>query len=99
MYLINKERGKGKSYELIRDSYKTGVPIITATANSANYIYRQAKEMGLDIPIPMWVNQLVALRGSTEKPTVVLVDELTACLQASLGVQVLGATDTLGQIL
>ena len=43
--VICKGRGQGKTYDLIMESAKTGIPIVTAY--HSEYIIKQAREMGL----------------------------------------------------
>ena len=51
MKYINVKRQNGKTTMLIHASYVTGYPIITSTAQMANFIIAQAKKMGLDIRV------------------------------------------------
>ena len=54
MKLINKPRGTGKTTLLIYASAVTGYRIITPNAHMALHIEKQAKNMGLKIPEPMY---------------------------------------------
>ena len=49
--IICKERGQGKTYDLILESARTGTPILTAY--DSRYIVQQATEIGIRIPQPL----------------------------------------------
>ena len=46
-------RGTGKSTELIRRSADTGQYIVVPTKRRANHLFKQAKDMGINIPYPV----------------------------------------------
>ena len=46
-------RGTGKSTELIRRSADTGKYIVVPTKRRANHLFKQAKDMGINIPYPV----------------------------------------------
>ena len=97
MYIINKERGNGKTYELIKDSYKMQIPILCFSKQNAKFIKDKAnRELGLEILEPICIDDLESLHGLDIKE--VLIDELDYCLSSLIGYKVAGATLS-GQIL
>lgn len=58
------ERGSGKSTKLIKRSYAIGVPILTATKLRAEFLYLDAKRMGLNIPAPIAVDEYLRDRDT-----------------------------------
>jgi hypothetical protein len=95
MDILNLGRGKGKTTYLLMKSHMTQIPILTATISSKDYIKIEAERIGLDIPEPLSVKDLVGdnSRGKI-KPYRLLVDEMPAVLQAVLGITIDTATMT-----
>lgn len=93
MDYILKSRGKGKTYDLIMRSHRTGERIICANGNSARYVNEKAKNMGVDIPeaLPMLCLQDMSYDWANEK---LLIDELSNVLQHVFGATVSAITDT-----
>jgi hypothetical protein len=91
VYLIRKDRGTGKTTELIRLSANRGIPIIAPTMMMANAIKKQAQELGVDIPEPTTINKIVNQGG---KPGKYLIDELEICLRG-LGIDPVAASSNL----
>jgi len=60
--VICKPRGCGKTYDLIMESARTGVPILTPY--DSRYILRQAREMDVKIPQPMTYGEYRHYRGN-----------------------------------
>lgn len=77
MQFITGPRCSGKTYALIEESAKTGIPIIAPTMMMAYGVKQRAKEMGLDIPEPVSINKVVTRGG---RPGKYLIDELELCL-------------------
>lgn len=96
--VINKERCKNRTYDLIMDSAKTGIPILTPY--ESDYIWQQAEEMGIDIHEPMTVetykqyreNGFLHNNGWNGK---LLVDELDDVLDLLLNANVVLGTNTI----
>ena len=70
-------RGTGKSTELIRRSADTGNYIVVPTKRRANHLFKQAKDMGINIPYPVtWdeikhgIDLTIRKRGSKMKNNV-----------------------------
>jgi len=95
MYIINKERGKGKTCELIRDSAKLNIPIICMNRQNAICIKQKSIEMGLDILHPIAINDFYSTKWQYPK---VLIDEMPTVLNKLLNVEVVGCSMT-GNIL
>ena len=88
-------RGSGKSTTLIKKSAETGAYILVATKCQARAVYRQAKEMGYDIPFPVTVSEITTGRkyfnDSYMKKHGLLIDELRLVLDiAFCGIPIRG---------
>ena len=59
MKLIIKDRGMGKTTQLIHTSEITGYPIVASTEAIVNEIKKQAERIGCKIPEPMTVQELL----------------------------------------
>lgn len=57
--LIFGDRRSGKTTELIKESARTGAYIVVPTRNDARNVFGAAKEMGLNIPYPLTVNEMI----------------------------------------
>lgn len=55
--IILGSRQNGKTTELIKMSAKTGIYILVTTKNRANHLFRQAKNMGYDMPYPVTIEE------------------------------------------
>lgn len=77
MKLIIKDRGMGKTTQLIHTSEITGYPIVASTEAIVNEIKKQAERIGCKIPEPMTVQELLhgKARGRHEYENI-LVDEV-----------------------
>lgn len=78
-------RASGKTTLLIKESAKTGRPIIEPNAVSARYVSEQANEMGLKIPDPIVANQLERYRDRYAQTDEFLIDELDSVLATIFG--------------
>lgn len=87
MNIINKQRGKGKTTQLIYTSATTGYQIVCQNQNMAEYILNMANDMDCNIKKPMTVAEL---RRSSYNGYV-LVDEVTTFLSQALN-EYLGAS-------
>ena len=90
-------RGSGKSATLIKKSAETGAYILVATKCQAIAVYRQAKEMGYNIPFPVTVSEITTRRKyfdvSYMKKRGLLIDELRMVLDVAFcGIPIHGAT-------
>lgn len=77
MKILQGKRCSGKTTTLIIESNSSGLPIITATKLSANYVAKMASEMKIDIPKPICILEALA-RGRVVGDC--LIDELESCL-------------------
>lgn len=91
-------RASGKTTLLIKESARTGKPIIAPTNYSAKYIAEQAMEMGLKIPEPIGANQFDCLMGRYNHVDGFLIDELDAVLANIFGKPIGKATYTIDKI-
>lgn len=93
MDYILKSRGRGKTYDLIVRSSRTGERIICANRNMAKYVNEKAKDMGLHIVEPKSYDYLTdnSYDHTNEK---VLIDELSYVLKQVLHIDVTAITDT-----
>ena len=96
--IICKGRGQGKTYDLILESARTGIPILTAY--NSRYIVDQARFMGVKIHQPMTVGEYKyfksngSLLNSEEWKGKLLVDEVDKVLEQLLGAQIKKVTCT-----
>lgn len=76
--IIIKERGTGKTTELIKRAAKDGLYILTDTKRSAACIADMARRMGLHIPFPVTVEEYLhgsKFRGSCIRRDGLLIDD------------------------
>lgn len=96
MKLIDRERGSGKTTKLIYTSEITGYPIVAESNQSIEYIKRQARELGANIPNPMTVKEMRSIRGIRFDR--ILLDEgfsiIEEALKTYFGVEVAAVTFT-----
>lgn len=90
-------RCSGKTATLIKKSAETGAYILVANKNQACSVYRQAKEMGYNIPFPVTISEITNGRKyidvSYMKKRGVLIDELQSVLNVTFcGIPIYGAT-------
>ena len=71
--LIIKDRGTGKSTQLVYTSAVTQYPILTKTKDMANNLLKMADDLELYIPVPLTENDIKS-RG-IRLPENILVDE------------------------
>lgn len=96
--LICKPRGCGKTYDLIMESARTGIPILTAY--NSRYIVDQARWMGVKIHQPMSVQEYKhyksngSLLNSKDWKGKLLIDEVDGVLEQLLGTHVVTASCT-----
>ena len=82
MNWIIKERGTGKTTELIKKSSETGYYIIVATRQNARNVFELARSMKIDIPFPITIDEYFRgdkMRGSYVKN--VLIDDVDEILK------------------
>lgn len=96
--IICKGRGQGKTYDLILESARTGVPILTAY--NSKHIVDQARLIGAKILQPMTVKEYKyfkdngSLLNSKNWKGKLLIDEVDGVLEQLLGVKVEKVTCT-----
>ncbi len=88
MDIIIKERGHGKTTDLVNMSAQTGIPIV---AFCPSYIISLAKKLNLQIPCPISVASFMEL---DEKPKSIYIDNMTPVIRMLLGSWVAGFTDS-----
>lgn len=97
MQLVIKNRGEGKTAQLIYASEITGMPIVQLTRAMCNHTKQMAKEMGCVIPEPMTVAELRNLHRVPNQPEVI-VDNIhliiNDALNFYLNANVIGGTMT-----
>ena len=80
MRIVQGKRCSGKTTALIIESNSSGLPIITATKLSANYVAKMASEMKIDIPKPICILEALA-RGRVVGDC--LIDELQGSINCA----------------
>lgn len=81
MKLIIRERGTGKSLELLHASEMTGYRIITHTEQHAHELYEAAKKLNLDIPQP---TSAYNYKSQRYKDAGILIDDVNIILPTVL---------------
>jgi hypothetical protein len=86
--IVGGGRCVGKTYNLIKESRRTQIPILCATRDHARMIEMAARNMSEKIPKPLTVDELRFHGGRPE----VLVDEIEMVLSYAIGTYVVHAT-------
>lgn len=84
MNKILKNRGMGKTTDLIRISAEKQYPIVVHASFMVRHVMEYAKNMGLNIPTPLVAGK-DSIRGLN---TPVLVDEASLVLRSLLGCEI-----------
>lgn len=86
MKIINLGRGQGKTARLLYASEWQDIPILCSNNMQKKYLIDKSKELGLQIPEPITVSNVVSdkLSGSTIRDKDLLVDEAPMILQSLL---------------
>lgn len=91
--LIIKDRGKGKTTQLLYTSATTGYPILVSSNSQVNYLLQKAKELELVIPQPITRNYLKGRQIDN-----ILIDEgydlIGEALENYIGCKVIAVTLT-----
>lgn len=92
--LIIKDRGTGKSTQLLYTSATTQYPILTQTKDKAVNLIKMAEDLDLCIPVPLTENDIESIRFRL--PENILVDEgydlIGTALNYYLGTHVVAVT-------
>lgn len=97
-HLIIGDRQVGKTKRLIEESYKRDIPIVVSCNQDARHLLNRAREMNINIPVPVVVTSAIDLRGLGSHPDMqngCLIDDVDFFLPKLLGVKVVGATANL----
>ena len=96
--LISRERGKGKTHDLIITSAMTGYPIVCMNEGRVSSTKQMAEVMGYKIPNPISAEKLKQWKGMYKD---VLVDDLeywlSDALDAYFGSHVVTSTITISE--
>lgn len=79
MKVFSGKRGSGKSTAAIRESAETNKYILVGSKEQAKYIFNKAQRLGLNIPFPITLNEVVEYRNLPIKE--VIVDEAGVILE------------------
>lgn len=82
--------GTGKTKALIEESAKTWAYIVCPSLGRANDIQKFAKELGLDIPLPITHGEFIAKTYSPKGIRGFLIDDVEMLLQRISMVNVMG---------
>lgn len=83
MKVINKGRGQGKTYDMIKLASENNGHILCSTVRQARYIYDLSKDMGLDIHFPITYSDLPLTKG--QRIDNILVDNAEALIEVAVG--------------
>lgn len=84
MIKIVKEKGQGKTIEIIKKSSELSIPILTMNHRSRESIKNMAKKMGLDILEPITILEIENGKLSGLKISSILVDDIDSIMQQYL---------------
>lgn len=84
MKLIVKDRGVGKTYELMYTSSVTGYPIVCYSKEEAKWLKEKANLHGIDIPDPIGIEELRNEHIDKRVRDRVLVDDVQFFLEDAL---------------
>lgn len=84
-------RGSGKTTKCIEESARTGRYILVPNRAMAEFVYAKSLEMGVSIPFPVTINDLL-YPSPTIKKNGLIVDETISVLEAILETRVHFAT-------
>lgn len=82
MNWIIKERGTGKTTELIKKSSETGYYIIVTSRNDAMNVFNLARSMNIHIPFPITVEGYLMHKMQGSYVENVLIDDVDNILKA-----------------
>lgn len=95
MYILNLKRGGGKTVHCIQRSHMTGFPIICMNETHKYFVVQKAKDLGLDIPKPLTVEEVKTCTLEGRKSFgKVIIDEMPNVIEGLLGIPVDTATVT-----
>jgi len=104
MEIITLKRGMGKTTRLIKESAKTGIPILVASSMQACDLVEKAEEINLNMPNPLFIGNSKIYQYSKRNSNTmsvcingmniekVYVDELDMVLEKLIGCRVEKAT-------
>lgn len=84
----------GKTTEIIKLSAKTGRYILVSNHNEAANLVKLARELGLNVPYPITVQEVVSdkLKGSSIRRDGLYVDNALDILEKIIAVPIVGAS-------
>ncbi|EMW5424194.1 replicase [Enterococcus faecalis] len=99
MKIIARDRGTGKTTELVKESARTGQYILAANKGHVQSIEQIAKKAGVTIPYPVTVDEIVSMDRFTCASSIqrdgLLVDEAIMVLSKLIGLKITGVTISL----
>ncbi len=81
MKVIVRDRGMGKTTELIRMSHESGCYIVCGTRDDVVRTFHQAQEMGLDIHFPLTYEEFLKRQYHTGSIKGLLIDDVDRLIQ------------------
>lgn len=90
MKIIARDRRKGKTTDLIKESALTGNYILVSNHTEAQVIFQLAHQMKLSIPLPVTIRELSLPKnqGTSIRRDGILVDNAERVLQQLLGIKI-----------
>ena len=92
MEIIYKERGSGKTKDLIQRSAKNNIPILVATEIEKQNLMLKANVLGINIPFPISIKDLKDNILEREEINSIYIDNADILLPYLLGARVAGMT-------
>ena len=84
MRIVNRGRGTGKTTSFIYTSYVMGYPILTFLRKNISIIQSTASQLGLTIPEPICIEDVLSGKFVGGIPSEVLVDDSLMVLNTAL---------------
>ena len=81
MDIIHRPRQAGKTTEIIKRAAEEFLYIIVVNRHEADRVFAQAKDMGLDIPFPVTIQELMGSKATGIKVNGVAIDNAELILR------------------
>lgn len=92
IHFVSGGRQQGKTTAMIREASEHFAYIVCPDRRQAEYVFRMAQGMGVDIPFPITWGDFVANRYNPAGVRGFVIDNLDQCLQSMTRVPIVGAS-------
>ena len=94
MEIIYKERGKGKTFELIKMASENNLYIVARDMKTVDYIFNLARNHNLSIPYPLTYNEFFNKQYYGKRIEGFLIDDAEMLLQYLTNIPIKGISIT-----